>query len=345
MKKVSVAITAYNQADYVSQAVRSVLDQDYPNLEVIVSDNHSTDHIQDVVEKYRGDPRFKYFRNESNLGMIGNFQRALCDCSAGDYALHLDGDDYLIDRTYIREAMELVERHDLVMVFAKSKTLYDKSGFIVEDKVNSDLPMLMDGDWFFLNFYRGYSLATLTVIHDRRRAMEVGLFQKNIISTDWEGLLKLMIGHRIGFMNRFAGVWRRHGENETMKIDLPRLLANLEYIESPYQYALEQSRFPREILDRWRQRMLRRYFVKILSMAMILKDNPLRIEILNYLKKYDRKAYRSLMADVRFHAFALAAKNRPLLYFIFKHILKQESFIRDFDYIRPGNSKDRKDWE
>jgi glycosyltransferase involved in cell wall biosynthesis len=345
MKKVSVAITAYNQADYVAQAVQSVLDQDYPNLEVIVSDNHSTDHIQDVVERFQKDPRFKYFRNETNLGMIGNFQKALCEYSTGEFALHLDGDDYLIDRSYIREAMDLADRHDLAMVFAKSKTLYDKSGLMIEDKVNSDLPELMDGNWFFLNFYRGYSLATLTVVHDRQLAIDVGLFKKNIISTDWEGLLKLMIGHRIGFMNRFAGVWRRHGENETMKIDLQRLLANIDYIESPYRFALERHHFPVEVLDRWRRRMLRRYFVKILSMAMIIKDNDLRKEILEYLRNYDRQVYRSLMLDVRFHAFALAAKSRPLLYFIFKHILKQESFIKDFDYIHPsqrGRQKEKK---
>jgi glycosyltransferase involved in cell wall biosynthesis len=267
--------------------------------------------------------------------MIGNFQRALYEYSTGDYALHLDGDDYLIDPTYIREAMDLAERHELVMVFAKSKTLYDKSGLIIEDKVNSDLPALMDGNWFFLNYYRGYSLATLTVVHDRQHAMEVDLFKKNIIGTDWEGLLKLMLGHRIGFMNRFAGVWRRHGENETMKIDLQRLLANLEYIESPYRFALERHYFPLEVLIRWRRRMLRRYFVKILSMSMIMKDDRLRKDILAYLREYDRQVYRSLMMDVRFHAFALAAKNRSLLYFIFKHVLKQESFIKDFDYISP----------
>jgi glycosyltransferase involved in cell wall biosynthesis len=342
MKKVSVAITVYNQADYLAQAVQSVLDQDYPNLEVIVSDNHSTDHIQEVVSRFQEDPRFKYYRNETNLGMIGNFQKALYEYSTGDFALHLDGDDYLIDPTYIREAMELAERHHLVMVFAKSKTLYDKSGQIIEDKVNSDLPPLMDGDWFFLNFYRGYSLPTLTVVHDRQYAMDVGLFKKNITSTDWEGLLKLMIGHRIGFMNRFAGVWRRHGENETMKIDLQKLLANVEYIESPYRFALERRYFAPEVLVRWRRRMLRRFFIKILSMAMIMKDDRLREDILVYLGKYDRQVYRSLMLDVRFRAFSLAVKNRPLLYFIFKHVLKQESFIKDFDYIRPPTGSDKR---
>ena len=75
MKKVSVAITAYNQAHYIGQAVESVLAQDYPNLEVVVSDNHSTDPIQEVMARYTSDPRIKYFRNETNLGMIGNFRR------------------------------------------------------------------------------------------------------------------------------------------------------------------------------------------------------------------------------------------------------------------------------
>ena len=339
MKKVSVAITAYNQADYVAQSVQSVLDQDYPNLEVIVSDNHSTDHIRDVIQPFQSDPRFKYYRNETNLGMIGNFQRALYDYSTGDFAIHLDGDDYLIDRTYIHEAMELADRHNLVMVFAKSKTLYDKDGLIIEDKVNRDLPQLMDGDWLFMNFHRGYSLATLTVVHDRRHAMDVGFFKKGIISTDWESLLKLMLGRRIGFINRFAGVWRRHGMNETMNFDLKKLLANLEYIESPYRFARERNHFPAEALERWRRLMLKRYYVKILSMAMIMKNDSMKSEILAHLRAYDRQAYRSLMLDARYHAFALASRNRSLLYFLFKHVLKQESFIKDFDYIHPDKGK------
>lgn len=53
MKKVSVAITAYNQANYIGQAVESVLSQDYPNLEVVVSDNASTDEIGSVIDPFR----------------------------------------------------------------------------------------------------------------------------------------------------------------------------------------------------------------------------------------------------------------------------------------------------
>ena len=339
MKKVSVAITAYNQANYIGQAVESILSQDYPNLEVVVSDNASTDDIGAAIEKFRSDSRFKYFRNEKNLGMIGNFHRALYDYSTGDYALHLDGDDYLTDSHYISDAMELIEREGLVMVFSRYRSLYETDQAFIEDKVNSDLPEIVDGNWLFLNYYKGYSLTTLTVLHDRRHAMDVGFFEKDIRSTDWEGLLKLIINRKVGFINRFVGVWRRHGLNETMKQDLNRVLGNVEYIESPYRFALGKQYFPEPVLDQWRRRMLKRYFVQILVRALMLGNREQERAILDFLKTYDVDVYRSLQRDLRFHGLKLIMKNRMLVLLVFKYILKQESFFRDFEYMRARGEK------
>lgn len=339
MKKVSVAITAYNQANYIGQAVESVLSQDYPNLEVVVSDNASTDDIESAIERFRSDPRFKYFRNETNLGMIGNFHRALYEYSTGDYALHLDGDDYLTDDHYIGDAMKLIEREGLVMVFSRYRSLYERNQALIEDKVNSDLPETMDGNWLFLNYFKGYSLTTLTVVHDRRHAMEVGFFEKDIRSTDWEGLLKLIINGKVGFINRFIGVWRRHGLNETMKQDVKRFLSNVEYIESPYRFALEKQYFSKPVLDRWRRRMLKRYFVQILVRAMMIRNSEQERVIWEYLKTYDADVYRSLRRDIRFQGLKRIMNNRWLVLFVFKHILKQESFFRDFEYITAGIQK------
>jgi glycosyltransferase involved in cell wall biosynthesis len=333
MKKVSIAITAYNQAHYIGQAVESVLAQDYPNLEVVVSDNHSTDPIQEVMAHYTPDPRVKYFRNETNLGMIGNFRKALCEYSTGDYALHLDGDDYFIDPGYIRRAMDLMERQKLTMVFARSKSFYEKDNALIEDKVNSNLPEVMDGNWLFLNFYRGYSLPTLTVIHDRPYAMEIGLFEKSIRSTDWEGLLKLIIGKKVGFVNRFVGVWRRHGMNYTLNQDLDKILSNVEYIDSPYRFALSRQAFPQDVLDRWRRRMLKRYFVQVLLRATIAKNKTQEQGIITFLFQYDRRVYDSIRMDPRFIAMKVIIRSRRMTYFVFKHILKQETFIKDFEYI------------
>jgi len=333
MKKVSVAITAYNQAHYIGQAVESALAQDYGNLEVVVSDNHSEDPIQDVMGRYASDPRVKYFRNETNLGMIGNFKKALYEYSTGDYALHLDGDDYFTDPGYIRRAMGLIDRQGLAMVFARSRSLYEKDNVLVEDKVNGNLPEIIDGNWLFLNFYKGYSLPTLTVLHDRPYAMEIGFFEKSIRSTDWEGLLRLIIGKKIGFVNQFVGVWRRHGLNYTLNQDLDKILSNVEYIDSPYRFALSRNAFPREVLDLWRRRMLKRYFVQVLLRAAITKNNAQEQGIIDFLVKYDRAVYDSIRMDPRFIVMKMVIHNRRLTYFVFKHILKQESFIKDFEYL------------
>jgi len=333
MKKVSIAITAYNQAHYIGQAVESALAQDYPNLEVVVSDNHSTDPIQEVMARYTSDPRVKYFRNETNLGMIGNFRKALYEYSTGDYALHLDGDDYFTDPGYIRTAMDLIDRQGLTLVFARSKSLYEKDNVFIEDKVNSDLQEVMDGNWLFLNFYKGYSLPTLTAVHDRPYAMEIGFFEKNIRSTDWEGFLKLIIDKKVGFVNRFVSVWRRHGMNYTLNQDLDKILSNVEFVDSPYRFALSIQAFPQDVLDLWRRRMLKRYFVQVLLRAAITKNRRQEQGIADFLVKYDKAVYDSIRMDPRFIVMKMVIRNRRMTYFIFKHILKQESFIKDFEYI------------
>ena len=214
-----------------------------------------------------------------------------------------------------------------------SKSLYEKDGVFVEDKVNRDLPEIIDGNWLFLNFYKGYSLPTLTVVHDRPYAMEIGFFEKNIRSTDWEGLLKLIIGKKIGFINRFVGVWRRHGMNYTLNQDLDKILSNVEYIDSPYRFALSRQAFPQDVLDLWRRRMLKRYFVQVLLRAAITKNKVQEQGIIDFLVKYDRAVYDSIRRDPRFIVMKMIIRSKKMTYFVFKHILKQESFIKDFEYL------------
>ena len=332
-KKVSIAITVYNQAHFIGQAVESALAQDYPNLEVVVSDNRSTDMIERRMDGYIHDSRLKYFRNEQNIGMIANARKALYEYSSGDLALHLDGDDYLIDPGYISKAVDLLERNQLVMVFARLKVFYERENLFVEDDVNSKLPQIMDGNWFFLNYHKGYSLPTLTVLHDRHEAMKLGFFKKDIRSSDWESLLRLTLTHKIGFINQFVGVWRRHGQNETMKQDFEKLTANIEYIESPYRYVLAKGIFSREVAENWRKLMLKRYFAKILVTAVMIKDRGLGGKIREHLKQYDVRVYDSLRRDVRFFVLMRMAENPALIKFVFKNFFGQESFAKDFEYI------------
>ena len=49
---ISIVITSYNRAQWIGQAIQSALDQDYPNFEIIISDNNSTDNTDDVIRTF-----------------------------------------------------------------------------------------------------------------------------------------------------------------------------------------------------------------------------------------------------------------------------------------------------
>ncbi|MGC8706738.1 MAG: glycosyltransferase family 2 protein, partial [Desulfurella sp.] len=87
--KVTIAIPAYNQAKYIKQAIDSALNQDYPNLEVIVSDDASLDDTRQIVKEYN-DKRLKYYRNEKNIGRVANHRKLLYEYATGEYVLNLD---------------------------------------------------------------------------------------------------------------------------------------------------------------------------------------------------------------------------------------------------------------
>ena len=93
---ISVLIPNYNYAAYVASAVDSALAQTYPNIEVVVSDNCSTDGAWELLnERYGSDPRVRLHQNERNVGMARNFD-VLMELARGEYVMCLSSDDFLL---------------------------------------------------------------------------------------------------------------------------------------------------------------------------------------------------------------------------------------------------------
>lgn len=89
---VSVVIPAYNYAHYLDEAIRSVLEQDYPNLELIVLDDGSKDGTQKVLERY-GD-RF-YWETQENMGEAATLTKGW-RMARGEILAKLSADDVLL---------------------------------------------------------------------------------------------------------------------------------------------------------------------------------------------------------------------------------------------------------
>jgi hypothetical protein len=92
----SVLFLTYNQEQLVQEAFQSLLDQDYDNLEIVVSDDGSRDGTWEVIsqmaKQYTGPKKIVLNRNETNLGVIRNFYKAF-GLSAGELLFPAAGDD------------------------------------------------------------------------------------------------------------------------------------------------------------------------------------------------------------------------------------------------------------
>jgi hypothetical protein len=102
---VSVGIPTYNRARTLERAVRSVLAQDHDRVEVIISDDGSSDETAEVCHRLAAeDPRVSYERQPRNLGHAANFRRVL-ELSRGEWFMWLADDDHL-ERSYLRRCLE-----------------------------------------------------------------------------------------------------------------------------------------------------------------------------------------------------------------------------------------------
>ena len=103
---VTIAIPTYNRAEKtLPETLRSAIAQTYANLEIIVSDNCSTDSTADVVRSIGG-ARVVYVRQSENLGLAGN-QNDCVERASGAYVLILHDDD-LIDPDFVESCMHAV---------------------------------------------------------------------------------------------------------------------------------------------------------------------------------------------------------------------------------------------
>lgn len=90
---ISVALCTFNGERFLAEQMDSLLAQDYPNLEFVIVDDASTDRSWEMLQAYAArDARLQAFRNEANLGLIRNFERALRICR-GEFIAPSDQDD------------------------------------------------------------------------------------------------------------------------------------------------------------------------------------------------------------------------------------------------------------
>lgn len=128
MPRVTVGMPVYNGEDFVGQAIESILGQDFGDLELVISDNGSTDATRDVCRSYASrDPRVRYFRGETNRGAAWNYNRCV-ELSTGEFFKWQSHDD-ICKPSMVRRCMETFDHatSNVVLVYPVAEVI-DEQG-------------------------------------------------------------------------------------------------------------------------------------------------------------------------------------------------------------------------
>jgi len=117
---VSILIPTYNREKYIERAIKSALNQTYRNIEVIISDNCSTDKTLEIVNTYAAqDQRIRCYQHKENIGPIKNWIAGLEKCT-GEYVKILWSDDW-IEPAFLDETVPfLKESNEVGLVFTST---------------------------------------------------------------------------------------------------------------------------------------------------------------------------------------------------------------------------------
>lgn len=114
----------------MAEAVQSALGQIHSNLEVIVTDNCSTDGTEEICRSFAAeDERVVYHRNPENLGIVGNFDRCL-KLSSGTYFKWLAADD-VVDSTFSQRAAAVLDERPDVVIATSRMPFIDTGGTVI----------------------------------------------------------------------------------------------------------------------------------------------------------------------------------------------------------------------
>ncbi|HEX7845516.1 MAG TPA: glycosyltransferase family 2 protein [Chitinophagaceae bacterium] len=291
--KVSVQIPTYNQRQYISQAIESVLMQDYPELEIIIADDCSVDGTEEIIKKYK-DERIRYFRNEKNIGRVANYRKALYEYSTGDWVVNLDGDDYYTDPSFISRGMQLITEsrnrgENVVFYQAAIRLVNDDTGGETrkQHKILGDKDHGLFDNYYLEVYRRNEFFSHLTTIYKRDIATSIGFYEFNTLNIDFESLAKMSFYGKVILDNRLAGVWRVHQGNATHKTRNEFKTEGELLLNRLTGYAKEA--YGKDYSPYWKKRIRRETEVLHLE---LLAENGFPGELLKNIFRYKRFYYR-----------------------------------------------------
>lgn len=222
MKKISIVMTSYNYADYIKEAIESVLAQTYSNWELVIVDDGSTDNSVEVIKSYmQKDDRIKLFQHENcqNKGLASSVKLGV-EKAESEWIAFLESDDKFSPNS-IEEKIKAIEKNtkidfifsNLEMIQDEEKISQYKNYF---DEINKNF-FDMNSSHLISNFHNLIPnvnlIPTFSVVMLKKSIIEnCDFFPPCKASVDfylWAQLSK----YNIYYLNKKLTYWRLHSNS------------------------------------------------------------------------------------------------------------------------------------
>lgn len=212
---VSVGIITYNQKNYLRECIESVLIQDYPNIEIVIGDDASTDGTQEMLKEYdkKYPGKFKLILHKTNQGITKNSNSVLKKCE-GKYIVWMGGDDLMLPGK-IRRQVEYMESHPECTLCYHNLDVFDsdsnKTLFYFNEKNK------YEGDARLIIKYGTFNGACSTMVR-ADKVPKNGFNETLPVASDWLFWCECLLnGGNINYIDEVLGRYRRHQKNITAK--------------------------------------------------------------------------------------------------------------------------------
>ncbi len=217
---VTIGLSTYNRADgYLQNALRSALEQTYPNLEIVVSDNGSTDHTEAYVESF-ADARVRYFKQAQNIGANANFNFCL-EQARGDYFLLLHDDDVL-DPDMVEACLDAAGNDTGFGILRSGTRVVDADGRVLTEKPNR-MGGLSTAELFLNWFDKKTAIYFCSTLFNTERLKEAGgLRTRTNVFEDVVAIARLAARYGHADVLEPKASFRVHGNNKGSSVNTVR---------------------------------------------------------------------------------------------------------------------------
>ena len=209
LPKVCVIIPCYNRGKYIAETVESVLNQTYPNIELIVVDDGCTDHSREVLERYADRIKILEHPGRVNKGQSAALNLGIRS-SHSEYIAFLDSDDLFAPEKIEKQVRFLEENAQFGLVYANGHTI-DENGKKIFRIYGDHHHEPSDPNRLLLNCY--FLLPNNSLL--RREVLDrAGLFDETLRSAqDHDLAIRIAEVTKIAYLNECLFFYRRHGDS------------------------------------------------------------------------------------------------------------------------------------